>query len=238
MSTHSLVVKAYRPWRYRIAILLLLTLAIAAVAYAYNRGLTDGGYFYGEARAEREAMESRLAEAEATEQHLREQVAVLERAQEVEQAARENLRQDVIGLQDEIQNLREELAFYRGIVSPEDGQRGLQIQEFSLEPAEGPRQYRYNLMLIQALTHDRRVEGRIELSLVGSLNGEAHSLELSELSDREELVFAFRYFEGFDGTLELPEGFDADQVVLRVLPSGRNRSSLEERFDWPSADEG
>lgn len=236
MSTHSLVVKAYRPWRYRIAIALLLALAIAAVAYAYNRGLTDGGYFYGEARAEREQMETRLAQADETEQRLREQVAVLARAQEVGQAARENLRQDLLGLQDEIQDLREELAFYRGIVSPEDGQRGLKIQDFSLAPGDGPRQFTYSLMLIQALTHDRRVEGRVELSVLGRMDGESHRLELADVADREELAFSFRYFEGLDGVIELPEGFEPGQVELRVRPSGRNRSPLDERFDWPRED--
>ncbi len=233
-TTHSLVVKAYRPWRYRITILILLALAIAAVTYAYHRGLADGGYFRGEARVERERMESDLAEAARTEQRLREQVAVLERAQEVSQAARENLRRDVVGLQDDIQQLREELAFYRGIVSPEDGQRGLQVQEFSITPTGDPGHYQYSLMLIQALTHDRRVDGQARITVQGRLDGEPHSLDLATLSGRDALHFSFRYFQGFDGEIQLPEGFEPQEVELSVQPSGRNRSAIEERREWPN----
>ncbi|WP_406671991.1 DUF6776 family protein [Natronospira sp.] len=233
MTTHSLVVKAYRPWRYRITIAILLLLAITAVIYAYQRGLTDGGYFQTEARAEREAMQSQLEQAAQLETRLRDRLAVLERAQEVNQAARENLRQDLLSLQDEIQGLEEELAFYRGIVSPEDGQSGLQIQEFSISPGREDGEYRFTLMLIQAMTHDRRVEGEIRLAVEGRQDDESLSLDVSELGDHDNLAFSFRYFQGFDGRLRLPEGFEPEQVSVTVSPRGRNRSQIEESFEWP-----
>jgi len=238
MSTrHSLVVKAYRPWRYRITIAVLLVLAIASVTYAYNRGLTDGGYFRGEVRSERERMETELDRAERTESRLRDQVAVLERSQEIDRAARENLRRDVISLQDEVQKLEEELAFYRGIVSPEDGQSGLRIQDFSISAAREPAEFRYSLMLIQALSHDRRVEGEATLIVHGRQDGQAVSFGLDELSEQSERAFSFRYFEGLDGTLRLPADFEPEEVEVTVSPRGRNRSDLEQRFEWPSLDD-
>lgn len=237
MTTHSLVVKAYRPWRYRLTIVVLFVAAVGAVAYAYNRGLADGGYFHGEAQAEQEALEDELSEARDTETRLRDRVAVLERSQQVERAARENLRQDVVELQDEIQALEEELAFYRGIVSPEDGQSGLQIHDFSIEVGGEPGEYTYSLMLIQALSHDRRVEGTATLVVEGRRDGEVERLPMGEISDRDALAFGFRYFQGFEGRLTLPEGFEAREVELTVNPSGRDRSRLEERFEWPGGDD-
>jgi hypothetical protein len=237
MTTQSMVVKAYRPWRYRITIALLLVLAVAAVAYAYQRGLNDGGYYHTEARAERESLQAELSRARETETELRDQVAVLQRAQEVDQAARENLRQDLIELQDEIQRLEEELAFYRGIVSPEDGQSGLQVQDFSVTPADGARLFDYRLMLIQALSHDRRVSGNATFVLVGRQDGEEARLALADVSDRATMAFSFRYFQGFEGRLNLPEGFQPEAVELTVNPNGRNRSALEERFEWPELED-
>lgn len=237
MTTQSMVVKAYRPWRYRITIALLLILAVAAVAYAYQRGLNDGGYFHTEARSEREALEAELARARGTETELRDEVAVLERAQEVDQAARENLRQDLIALQDEIQRLEEELAFYRGIVSPEDGQSGLQVQDFSVTPTGEVRQFDYRLMLIQALSHDRRVDGNATLAIVGRQDGEDVRLSLADVAERATLAFSFRYFQGFEGRLTLPEGFEPEAVELTVNPNGRNRNELEERFEWPELED-
>lgn len=236
MSQESLVVKAHRPWRYRIAIMLLLMAAIGAVAYAYVRGLNDGGYFYGESQTQLERLEAELAESREVEGRLRNQVAVLERAQEVDQAARETLRQEVMTLQDEIHNLREELAFYRGIVSPEDGESGLQIQDFSVRAQGEPGAYRYSLTLIQALSHDRRVEGQVRLEIHGRQDGESRALTLDEITSSGNQSFSFRYFQHLDGRIELPSDFEPLEVLVTASQEGRSSGNLEQRFEWPDSE--
>jgi len=235
MSNESLVVRAHRPWRYRIAFAILLLAACAAVAYAYVRGLNDGGYYHGEVQSRMSEKSRDLEQAEVLEEQLRQRVAVLERGQEVDQAARESLRQEVMSLQDEIHGLREELAFYRGIVSPEEGQTGLQIQDFSIREGEEPGRYRFSLTLIQALRHDRRMEGMARLVLHGRQEGESKTLPLSEVSDRGELGFDFRYFQNLDGRIDLPEGFAPSRVTVRVSREGGDEP-LEEDFEWPGSE--
>ncbi|MCP1728481.1 hypothetical protein J2T60_002481 [Natronospira proteinivora] len=236
MSQESLVVKAHRPWRYRIIIALLFAAALAAVAYAYVRGLNDGGYFHGESQARMERLEQSLEESREMERALGNQVAVLERAQEVDQAARETLRQEVMTLQDEIHGLREELAFYRGIVSPEDGQSGLQIQDFAIHTQAEPRTYRYSLTLIQALSHDRQVEGQVSVEIHGRQDGEARVLSLEEIASSGNKAFSFRYFQHLDGRLELPADFEPVEVLVTASQEGRSDGNLEERFEWPESE--
>jgi hypothetical protein len=235
MSRHSLVVKPHRPWRYRLFLAGLAVAAVLALLYSYNRGLSDGGYMRGEAIGAQRSLENRLQEAQASKRTLRERIAVLERAQEVDREARERVRQDVMGLQDEILQLREELTFYRGIVSPEDGQSGIAVQNFSISPGAEERLYHFRLMLIQALRHDRRAEGRVQLVVRGRRNGGAEELSLASLTEgSEHISFAFRYFQDFEGSLRLPAGFEPREVELTVIPSGRGRDTLVERFEWPA----
>jgi hypothetical protein len=234
MPRHDLVVKQHRPWRQRLLIGGLAVMAVLAILYSYHRGLSDGGYLRGEAITEQRSLQAQLQDARTTKRRLRERVAILERAQEVDREARERVRQDVMGMQDEILQLREELTFYRGIVSPEDGQAGIAVQNFSISPGAEERLYHYRLMLIQALRHDRRAQGRVELVVRGRRNGQAEELPLSAMTEgSEEISFSFRYFQDFEGSLRLPDGFEPREVELTVVPGGRGRETLVERFEWP-----
>lgn len=236
-SRHSLIVKPYRPWRYRAAIAVLLVLAVAAVGYAYYRGLADGGYLYQEAQAERQGLEEALAETREENRRLRERVAVLERAREVEENSQEALQEELVALQDEIMELREELTFYRGIVSPEDGASGLRVQNFSINPGAEEGLYHYRLMLVQALRHDERVEGDVTLEIRGVRDGEETRLTLSDVAAGSgELDFGFRYFQDFDGSLRLPEDFLPRDVVVRAQPATPGRNPHEETFEWPESE--
>lgn len=233
-SRHSLIVKPYRPWRYRAAIAVLLVLAIAAVGYSYYRGLADGGYLYQEAQAEREGLEDSLSETREENRQLRQRVAVLERAREIEENSQEELQDELVSLQDEIMELREELTFYRGIVSPEDGESGLRVQNFSINSGAEEGLYHYRLMLVQALRHDERVEGGVSLEIRGVQDGEEVRLDLADVAaGSAELEFAFRYFQDFDGSLRLPEDFAPRDVVVRAEPSTPGRDAYEETFEWP-----
>ncbi len=236
-SRHSLVVKPYRPWRYRLAIAVILLLGIAAVAYSYFRGLEDGGYFHGEATAEREALENALSDARDENRELRERVSVLERAREIEENSQRELQEEIVELQDELLQLREELTFYRGIVSPEDGQSGLRIQNFSISPGAEAAVYHYRMMLVQALRHDDSVQGEITMEVVGVQDGEEVRLSLDEVAaGSTQLEFGFRYFQDFEGSLRLPEAFSPRKVAVTVEPSGAGRDPLEETFEWPDTE--
>ena len=62
-------------------------------------------------------------------------------------------------LQAQIQAQEEELVFYRGIVSPQDGVAGLRIQSLEVLPGDGENRYLLRLLLVQAIVHSRRVAG-------------------------------------------------------------------------------
>jgi hypothetical protein len=82
--------------------------------------------------------------------------------------------------------------------------------------------------------HDRRVAGRVEISLQGMQDGQTQMRRLSELmlSGERNLVFSFKYFEEFGGEFRLPDGFRPTRVVVAVLPDGGAVPKIQDEFEW------
>lgn len=235
MTRHRLVVRPHRPYRSGIVYTVLGALVVAAIAGAFEFGRLRAGFDTSEATRAQEQQASEIQRLTELNRELRERVALLERSSEIDREARERIQRELAEMQDRALGLQEELAFYRGIVSPEDGQAGLRIQNFSI--SRGPGQeglLRYRLVLIQAVKHDRRVSGRVDVTVNGVQGGEPRSLPLQELlvGESGELVYSFRYFQDFEGLLRLPEDFSPGTIDIAVRPSGRGGEALQQTVNW------
>ncbi|MBD3608936.1 MAG: hypothetical protein HUJ30_00110, partial [Gammaproteobacteria bacterium] len=82
---------------------------------------------------------------------LSEQKTALEQGKQIEQQAYDKVRNDLKELQDENLELKEELAFYRGIVSPKEGAHGLRIQGLHVTKNAQEGSYQYKLVLKQEM---------------------------------------------------------------------------------------
>ena len=96
-----------------------------SVFLAHELGRLNGGYSYLDQRRERDELTAVIAERDLTIEALRRQVAILETSQEIDQETYTLVEKNLDELQAQIQAQEEELAFYRGIISPEDGVAGL-----------------------------------------------------------------------------------------------------------------
>jgi hypothetical protein len=231
----QLKVKHHNPWKTRIFILLGL-LAIGVGGWSlFDYGRYKAGYDSAEADLEQLRLVAMVDELAGEIDYLREQKAQLERASQIERKAYNELDTNLKVLQGEILELKEELAFYRGIVSPRDASRGLRLQRFSLEP-NGLRSYRYTVVLTQVLKNDRLVRGRVKLYVEGVQNNETKTLDLSALSENsvKELSYRFKYFQNLEGDLVLPNGFRPIRATAQILPSGRQQDMIEKTIDWPT----
>jgi len=169
---------------------------------------------------------------------LKQKIAILETNHEVDRASYKEVEASLTQLQAKIQEQRNAIAFYRGIVSPSDGNSGLRVQEFKLTRGKAEREFNLRLVLVQAMKHDRKVSGDVNLSIVGSQNGVETTYTLAQLlldEDNSAWAFSFRYFQGFDRPLVLPDGFTPERVTVEVRSKTRSISSIEESFDWATS---
>ena len=141
-------------------------------------------------------------------------------------------------MQAKIQEQRDAIAFYRGIVSPSDGNSGLRVQDLKLTRGKAEHEFNLRLVLVQAMKHDRKVSGDVSLSVVGSQNGVETTFELAQLLVDESdsaWPFSFRYFQDFDRRIVLPDGFTPERIDVAVRSRTRSISSIEESFVWATS---
>ncbi len=210
-------------------------LIVGAGYLVYEFGRIQAGYNLVDAGQERTAFEARVAELENEIIALNEQIALLETHRDIEREAYADVETSLTELQTTIQEQQDAISFYRGIVSPADGNAGLRVQDFRLSRGAAEREYTIRLVLIQAMKHDRRVSGDVELIVEGIENGEQTSYSYADLlpedADRS-WAFSFRYFQDFDRQVILPDGFTPERVSVHVESRTRSIDSIDENFSW------
>jgi cell division protein FtsB len=218
--------------------LVILVLAAVGGYLVYEFGRIQAGYDLVDAASERRAYEQRIDKLEDTISALKEQVALLETHREIDREAYREVEASLTELQAKIQEQRDAIAFYRGIVSPADGNKGLRVQDLKLTRGKNEREYNIRLVLVQALKHDRKVSGDVNLSIEGDLDGVEKTFSYAELLPEEgeaAWAFSFRYFQDFNRQVVLPDGFTPQRVKVEVLSKTRSISSIEESFAWTTS---
>ena len=238
MKTGELVVKSHRPWQ-RWLMLIGSWVGVFFVALSsYWLGQIQAGYNLVETARERGVLEQALTEQQDKSKHRGEQVAVLERTQVIDSQSYDVVRNDLKQMQEEILELREEVQFYRGIVSPSDRQAGLDIQTFKLESADEERLYHFELVMSQVLKNERFVKGVVKLVVHGVQDGEPLSIDFRDISPNKSVgrSLSFRYFQRMGGEIRLPVGFVPRNVMIEMQP--QKRKAMTKTFGWQEASAG
>lgn len=231
MSHH--VVRARPVWHSRLIAASLLMLAVLSAWGAYEYGRYRGGFDLLDAQSQEESFQEHLAAQQREVEKIREQKAILERSSQIEREAYKQLEGTVSGLQDEILELKEELAFYRGIITPNDASEGLGIQSFVLSSRGAATPIHYKLVLTQVLNNNTIASGQVGITVEGELKGKIQQYQLSQLSKEDgDLRFRFKYFQILEGDLRLPDGFTPSKVNITVKPRTKSHKRMSKTFDW------
>jgi len=213
----------------------MVALALVATYLVFEYGRISAGYDVVDASNERAAFEAHIQSLDDEIAELKQEIAVLETHREIDREAYKEVEGSLLSLQAKIQEQRDAIAFYRGIVSPADGKSGLRVQDLKLTRGGEEREFNLRLVLVQAMKHDRKVSGDVAVTIEGSEGGEAKTYALTELlpADAESAwPFSFRYFQDFDRQLVLPDGFTPERIRVEVRSRTRSISSIEESYAW------
>ena len=233
MRVKKQVIRQHRPVR-DVAIVAAVVIAIGASAFALYRSAGDWAHVeLVSLRSERDELMTNVDALRKNNSALRERVAILERAQQVEGKAYEDVDEHLRNLQDEVLALKEEIAFYRGIVSA-GKEKGLKIQTFVVDKEMSSGAYRFQLVLTQHLKRVKRISGTVKLRVLDEVNGKPTSLLLSDSNGKQgnALNFAFKFFQRIEGRFTLPDGFKPDRLQIRVVSKGKKPASVEKSFEW------
>lgn len=208
-----------------------LVLGAVTVWGAFEWGRRAGGYDALASDRARRSLASEILRLQTENENLRRQLSLMKAAGRVDSEAYGRVSREIDDLHSQIVELNEELAFYRGIMAPSEGQTGLQVQQVQIEHGDGDRVYRVRLVLVQMGRKDRRISGSVRVAIVGT--GGTSRVPLQAPNDgAQDLQFAFRYFQILEGEVVLPEGFQPDRLDVHLDPAGKGREDIDLTFPW------
>ena len=96
-------------------------------------------------------------------------------------------------------------------MSPDDITTGLSLREPELIEGDRPGVILFRIVAQQEARRHALIEGELLVEVTGSTNGESITLPLAELDKKfsgEKMTLNFRYFQTFEGEIEIPDGFE------------------------------
>jgi hypothetical protein len=233
VRTGQLVVRYQSPWRRRGLLIVGVLGGLLLLYVIYEWGRFAGGYSkFAEVQRRRE-LTAQIDTLQQENEKLRGDIAKAELARNVDNKSYGVVEKNLEDLQAQVLKQREELTFYRGIVSPEDGIGGLRIQGFQVQSGGAPRHYRLLLVLQQSMREDAVVSGSVNIQIEGVRANRPEQLGLTQLGDSaraDGLPFKFRYFQKFEHAVVLPEGFEPRAVNVEVRST--RLAPVRESYPW------
>ncbi|NOZ52925.1 MAG: hypothetical protein GXP08_07235 [Gammaproteobacteria bacterium] len=152
----------------------------------------------------------------------------------IDKEAYANVDSSLRRLQNEILELKEQVTFYSGIVSPTKMATGLSIAYFSINKVGNQHGYHFKLVLTQVKQNNPLVRGKAKIFIAGVQDGELRQLDILALSGntKSELKLRFKYFQTLEGDIVLPEGFAPSSVSVDLRLSGKGQHPIKQTFNW------
>ena len=224
-------VRQHKPWKLWVGLLAL----VACLVLAFFVGKVHQDYELHRVLLERETLLSRIAELESRNQNLVKKNAHLEGGSKIEREAYQQANQELIKLQQELLTQKEELVFYRGIVSPSERELGVNLQSFEVRRKNSQNQFSFKLILTKSGKSTKKVSGNTAILIRGESEGKVSELKLTDLkleNSGKGTKFAFRYFQVFEGDIALPDGFEPFEVKIGVIPTTKKVKAFTETISW------
>ena len=234
MDINSLVVRPHRPVRARIIAGTAVLAILVAGWLLFEYGRYQAGYDLIEVLDEQQLLQEEIDSLNRALSEQREKSAIMERSSQIDRQANTVVKGSVLDLQNEILELKAELAFYRGIVAPDEGKVGVRIQSLKLFGAGAQRHFRYNLMLTQVLKGSRLARGKVVMVVDGLEDGAPRRLSLKAVivSGKADPKYRFKYFQSIEGELKLPDNYVPQSVTIDVVPSSNRLPKVSKSFEW------
>jgi len=230
-----LKVVPYRPMRQALIFVISLALVVCAVVGSYFLGQWQGTDNQVQAIVERNQLRTERVEHLTELERLRQQVVNLELAAKVDAQAGESVRSEVRELKQHIAGLEADIALYRGLMAPNEDERGIRIGEITVNATNVPGRYRYRIVVQQVATDHPLLNGAARVQVVGRREGELLRVPLYQLSEEletDDIRLRFRYFQNIEGELMLPSDFTPEHLEVVAESTGTNAKRVEKRMDW------
>lgn len=212
-------------------ILLVVSLSLW---FTYEQGREAGGYDSSASNHMIDELELTLIELRSEMANMQSNNTALERNNHIEKEANRQVKETIVKLQDDILQLNEEVTFYRSIVSPQKSKRRLFIQDLQFV-RKSANVYNYKIVVTQRGSKHRVVRGIMHIAFNGIKDGKTYSIKMNKMvTSKEKFKLGFKYFQRFQGTIKIPEGFVPSTLRIQVVPNSSRLVRIDKTVDWAS----
>lgn len=225
ISAPKVAVRTHVAWYWRaLAVVALLSVSLAGAAWVYDAGRSIAGF---DSKSSAEALAELRARVVLLETELSSVRGVASAADsnlKIERSAQQQLALQVRSLEAENASLKQDLAFFEGLVpDSESGELGLRINRLRVEPEVQSGQYRYRMLLVHNASRQQK-EFRGDLQFVLKVQQGGKDAMITHPAGNDPNIQRYRlevkHFQRAEGVLPVPPGAVLKSVEVRILQEG------------------
>lgn len=154
------------------------------------------------------------------------QIALAERQLQVERSTHTNAAKEMALLQDEIMRLKEDVAFYKGILAERGGPDGLKFQGVKVSRGPQDGQYHYQVGLAQA--GRTPIRGSLRLTVQGTQDGKSVSVPAAVEGQSGDQAIDLGKSRQVGGNFNIPAGLHPQNLLVEFFEIGEERPRLSQ----------
>lgn len=228
------LVKEHDPKRSLLVKLCIMLVVVASCWMVFEYGRKRGGFDRVQAKREVEALVEQISILDARIDELMSENAHLASSSEIDATASKQVGEKFSELNDEMLELKEELVFYRSLLSPAELEPGVQILGIQMIKDGSSNAYNYKIVLTQRHNGNLLATGNVNVQVSGMQLGREMQLDMAEVTASSDNTMSFRFknFQSLEGKLVLPENFQPKDVLVNVNPTTRGIKQIERSYEW------
>lgn len=225
----KVAVRTHIPWYWRVlAIVAILSISLAMARWIYDLGRSIAGFDSSSSMQQIEELKSRVQLLEVELTDTKAEVSTADSNLKIERSAQQQLAQQVRALEGENAALKQDLAFFEGLL-PDNvgGEAGVRINRLRVERDTADGRYRYRMLVVHnASKQQREFRGQLQFSLKVQQGGKDVMIFLPSEGDRDQDRYRLdvKHFQRTEGILPVPAGAVLKSVEVRIVSDGSVRA--------------
>ncbi len=236
ISAPRMTVRTHLAWYWRwLGLILVGGLSLALAAWMYDAGRRFAGFDSSEVQEELVQLRAAVKKMDQDTAQLRGLANAADARVKIEQSAQAQLATQVKQLEDENTRLKEDLAFFEGLIPSGRRDERVSIHRFTVQPGAVPGEYRYRLLVLQGGRRDREFSGTMQFSADLQDKGRNAMIPLAGdgISERGVRSLNFKFFHRVEGVFRTAPTARLRAVQVRIFESGSSETRATESVNLP-----
>ncbi len=229
VAAPKLSVRTHWSWKVKATVTAVIAAVLFGLFYGgFDAGRIFAGFNVGKVEEERKKMTEELTALRAENAELKKNQIELTNSAQMAVGAKDVMAKQLLSLQQENTQLKEETAFFEKLIGSAGAKNGLAVQRLQAE-RETADTYRFRALVVQG-SADAAFKGRmlITASLVNDNKRTTLNLPEDQPDLAPTLTLDFKAYQRVEGMIKVPSGAQIKTLQVRVFQSGAKEPKAQQ----------